>query len=166
MAELVVFYSLTGKSRRVAEWLATGLNAEIEEIVERRPRDLALRGAWRSSLNSLLRRRPPIKPMNHREAIFDRVILVCPIWGGRVAAPARTWLAEYGRGAKTLGLALQSSDGVSHSGVLSEFKAMIGRSAKPLLTVSEEDFGSNTAEQKVADFVRSITIEAAKFPVN
>ena len=166
MAELVVFYSLTGKSRQVAEWLAAGLDAEIEEIVEEHPRDFAYRGLWRSLLDSLFRRRPPIRPMNHREAIFDRVILVCPVWSGRMAGPARTWLADYGPATKNLGLALQCGDGVSLSGVLSEFETVVGHGARPLLAVSEHDFGDRVAERKVGDFVRSITIEAAKFPVN
>ena len=62
----------------MAEWLAAGLDAEIEEIVEQRPRDFAFRGIFRSGLDSLFRRRPPIEPMAHREAIYDRVILCLP----------------------------------------------------------------------------------------
>ena len=166
MADLIVFYSLTGKSRQVAEWLAAGLNAEIDEIVEQRARDFGFPGIFRSGLDSLLRRQPPIRPMTHREKIFDRVILACPVWGGRIAAPARTWLHRYGRGARSVGLALQSGNGVAHAGVIGEFEDVIGRSPKPLLTVSEYDFGNKVAEQKVADFVRSITIEAARFPVS
>ncbi len=164
MAELVVYYSLTGKSRQVAEWLAAGLKAEIEAIVERHPRDFAFRGIFRSGLDSLFRRRPAIEPMAHREGIFDRVILVCPVWGGRMAGPARTWLHQYGRGAKVIGLVLQSGDGVAQSDVLSEFRNVIGRSAKLMLAMSEYDFSNRVAERKVADFVRSITIEPAKFP--
>ncbi len=164
MAELVVFYSLTGKSRRVAEWLAAGLRAEMEEIVELRPRDFALRGIVRSGLDSLLFRRPPIRPMNHREEIFDRIILSCPVWGGRIAGPARTWLHRYGRRARSLGLALLSGDGVADPGVLDEFETLVGRGPRPLLTVSEYDFGNRVVEGKIAAFVRSITTEPAKFP--
>ena len=166
MAELVVFYSLTGKSRQVAEWLADGLHAEIEEIVEQRPRSLAFRGIFRSGLDTLFRRRPPIKPMSHREGIFDRVFLVCPVWGGRIAGPARSWLHRYGRRTKTLGLALQSGNGAAHAGVLGEFEEVIGTRPQPLFTVSEEDFGRRVAENRVAAFIRSIATEAARYPVN
>ena len=164
MAELVVFYSLTGKSRQVADWLAAGLNAEIEEIVEERPRAFAFRGIFRSGFDSLFRRRPPIKPMAHREEFYDRVILSCPVWSGRLAGPARTWLARYGPRVRFLGLALLSDDGIADPATIGEFEGLSGRSPKPLLTVSEYDFGDSTAERKVADFVRAITIEPAKFP--
>ena len=166
MAELVVFYSLTGKSREVAERLATALNAQIEEIVEERPRGFAFRGLFRSALETLLRLRPSIKAMHQREGIFDRVILVCPVWGGMVAAPARTWLHRYGRGAKSLGVVLLSGDGVARPGTLREFESIIGRRPKPLLTMSEYDFRDRAVERKVEAFVRSITTEAAKFPVS
>ena len=89
MAELVVFYSLTGKSRQVAEWLAAGLKADIDEIVEQRPRGMGFRGIFRSGLDSLFRLRPSIRPMAHREGIFDRIILACPGLGrphGRAGA--------------------------------------------------------------------------------
>lgn len=166
MAELVVFYSLTGKSRQVAEWLAAGLKADIAEIVEQRPRGMGFRGIFRSGLNSLFRLRPSIRPMAHCEGIFDRIILACPAWGGRMAGPARTWLYRHGRQARSLGLALQSGDGDAHPGVLSEFTEVTGHSPLPLLTMSEEDFGRRVAEQKVAQFVRSITSEAARYPQN
>lgn len=165
MAELVVFYSLTGKSRQVAEWLAAGLNADIEEIVEQRPRGFGFRGIFRSAFETLFRRCPPIRPMIHRQAIFDRVILAAPVWGGSLASPARSWLYRYGRSAKSLGLALQSGDGVDHARALNEFEGVIGCGPKPMLAVSEYDFRDRVAERKVAGFVRSITSEAARFPV-
>ncbi len=164
MAELVVFYSLTGKSRQVAEWLAAGLHAEIEEIVEQHPRDFAFAGIFRSGFDSLLRRQPPIEPMTRRQSDYDRVILVCPVWGGRLAGPARTWLARYGSGVRFLGLALMFGDGIADPAALGEFEDVTGRLPRPLLTVSEYDFGDHSVKGKVADFVRSITIEPAKFP--
>jgi hypothetical protein len=166
MSDLIVFYSLSGKSRQVAEWLAGGLKAEVDRIAEEQPRDFAFRGLIRSGIDSLLRRQPGIRPMRHREGIFDRVILACPVWGGRIAGPARTWLHKHGRAARALGLALQSGTGAAYGDVLKEFEDVVGRPPSPLLTVGEADFGNKIAEKKVADFVRSIAIEAARFPTS
>ena len=58
MSELVVFYSLSGKSRYVTERLAGVLKADLAEIVEVNPRYFAFSGFVRSALDSLLRRRP------------------------------------------------------------------------------------------------------------
>ena len=166
MAELVVFYSLTGKSRQMAEWLAAGLNAQIDEIVEEHPRNFGFSGMLRSAADTVLRLRPAIKPMNHREGVFDRVILATPVWGSQLASPARSWLYRYGRGARSLGLAVQSGDGTDHAGAVREFEHVIGYPPTPLLALSERDFRDAAAERKVTDFIRSIAIEAARFPVN
>ncbi len=164
MADLIVYYSLSGKSRQVAEWLAAGLDAQLDEIVEVHPRDFAFRGILRCGLDSILRRKPAIKPVKRREEIYNRIILACPVWGGRIAGPARTWLFDHGRRARALGLALQSGGGVAYGGVMREFESVIGQPPSPLLTVSESDFGNKVAEQKVADFARSIASVAAKAP--
>jgi len=164
LSDLVVFYSFSGKSRQVAEWLAAGVSAEIDEIVETDPRDFAFRGILRSGLDSFLRRRPAIRPMRQKASIYDRVILCCPVWGGRIAGPARTWLHDNGESARALGLVLQSGGGLAYRGVLTEFEDIVGRPPNPLFTVSETDFGNRVAERKVAEFARSITTEAARFP--
>jgi hypothetical protein len=164
LSDLVVFYSFSGKSRQVAEWLAASLSAEIDEIAEASPRDFTFRGILRSGLDSMLRRRPTIRPMREKVAVYDRVILCCPVWGGRLAAPARTWLHDHADAARALGLVLQSGTGQAYRGVLAEFEDIVGRPPNPLFTVSESDFGDRVAERKVADFARSITAEAARFP--
>ena len=105
MSDLVVFYSLSGKSRLVAEWLAAGLKADMAEIVEAAPRDFEARGIVKCLIDSYLRRKPAIRPMAKRAQSYDRVILACPVWAARIAGPARTWLHAEGRNAKVLGLA-------------------------------------------------------------
>jgi hypothetical protein len=166
MSDLVVFYSLSGKSRYVAERLAATLKANLAEIVEVNPRDFAFRGFIRCALDSLLRRRPAIKPMAQRAGAYDRVFLACPTWTGRIAGPARTWLAGEGRGAPVLGLALQSGGGVAYGGVIREFESITGRRPEPLLTMSETDFGNKAEDAKIDAFARSIAVAPARFPKN
>jgi hypothetical protein len=163
MSDLIVFYSLSGRSRQVAEWLAAGLNADMAEIVEMEPRDFETRGIFKSLFDSYLRRKPAIRPMAKAAGRYDRVILVSPVWAARIAGPARTWLNAEGRNAKVLGLALQSGEGLAYPKVLAEFEAAVGRKPDALLTVSEADHGNKVAEAKVAAFARGIVPTAAKF---
>jgi hypothetical protein len=166
MSDLVVFYSLSGRSRQVAEWLAAALKADIDEIVEVAPRDFEARGIVRSLIDSYLHRRPAIRPMGKPVAAYDRVILVTPTWAARLAGPARTWLHEEGARAKTLGLVLQSGAGAAYPKVLSEFAATVGRPPEPLLTVSEADHGNKVAEAKVVKFAATLMPKPAKFEKN
>jgi hypothetical protein len=166
VSDLIVFYSFSGKSRQVAEWLGAALRADLAEIVEERPRNYELGGFVKCGLDSFLRRRPAIKPMARRAAAYDRVILACPVWIGRVAGPARTWLRAEGPDAKVLGLALQSGGGVAYGAVLNEIEAVTGRKPDPLLILSEADFGNKIAGGKVEAFAKGIVPTPAKFAKN
>ncbi|KWT73284.1 MULTISPECIES: flavodoxin family protein [unclassified Variovorax] len=90
---LVVVYSRTGTSRRLAEQLCSRLGWQLAEIVEERPRSGIL-GVFRCVLDSLLRRRPAIRYDGPFPKNFDVVVLVSPIWLGRLAAPMRSFVTR------------------------------------------------------------------------
>ncbi|VTU30961.1 hypothetical protein H6CHR_03504 [Variovorax sp. PBL-H6] len=90
---LVVVYSHTGTSRRLSEQLCSQLGWQLAEIVEERPRRGIL-GIWRCVLDSLLRRRPAIHYDGPFPRNFDAVVLVSPIWLGRLAGPMRSFIAR------------------------------------------------------------------------
>lgn len=85
---LVVTYSYTGTSRRLAQLLCGLQSWPMGEISDARPRD-----TWRCVLDSLLRRRPPISYSGPAPADFDLVVLVAPIWLYRLASPMRSFVA-------------------------------------------------------------------------
>jgi menaquinone-dependent protoporphyrinogen IX oxidase len=85
MKTLVVYYSKEGSNLFLAERIAKRLNADIEEI---RPRvnsfPLFLMGIHFG-----------IKPLKHRVADYDRIILCGPIWVGRFIGPLRGFVNRY-----------------------------------------------------------------------
>lgn len=88
---LVVVYSYTGTSRKVADLLCSQQGWPLAEIVETRPRAGAL-GSLRCLLDSVFRRHPPIRYDGPRTKDFDAVVLVSPIWGQRLAGPMRSFV--------------------------------------------------------------------------
>jgi flavodoxin len=97
---LVVYYSLSGNTRKVAKAVADRMGAELEAIVELRPRTGPFVRFW-CAFDSIFRRMPPIAPAKRDVRDYDIVILGSPVWAGDMAAPMRTFLArEKGRIAK------------------------------------------------------------------
>lgn len=90
---LVVVYSYTGTSRRLAQLLCSQLDWPLGEIRETRRRAGAA-GTLRCVADSLLRRRPLIRYEGPDPRDFGAVVLVSPIWAYRLAAPMRSFVAD------------------------------------------------------------------------
>jgi len=87
---LIVVYSWTGTSHRLAQAMASSLQWSLAEVRDAKPG----RTPWRCIADSLLRRRPAIRYDGLDPRGFDAVVLVSPIWNGRLAGPMRSFVAE------------------------------------------------------------------------
>ncbi len=90
---LVVVYSYTGTSRRVAELLRSQQGWPLADITDVVPRTGRFAGL-RCVLDSLLRRRPAIEYQGPFLKDFDTIVLVSPIWARRLAGPMRSFVAR------------------------------------------------------------------------
>lgn len=91
---LVVVYSYTGSSRRLAQLMCIQQGWSMAEITEPRPRTGGAWGNWRCLLDAFFRRRPAIRYDGPRPMDFDAVVLVSPIWMMRLAGPMRSFVAK------------------------------------------------------------------------
>jgi flavodoxin len=91
---LVVSYSLSGRTRRVAAELARACDADFEAIADARERH----GTWgylRSALEALLQMAPSIRDARYPPGRYALVVIGTPVWAGRIASPVRTWLQRH-----------------------------------------------------------------------
>jgi len=94
MKALVIYYSRTGTTRKVAEMIAKELKADILEIVSTQNRDGIL-ALMRSGFEAFSKRLPPIKDIKADFSKYDRILLGTPVWVGTMASPVRTFLTRY-----------------------------------------------------------------------
>ena len=88
---LVVFYSRSGTTRRVAQALAEAPKCDLEEITEPKPRAGFL-GYLRSLLEAR-RKRPSIIASNkHDVSSYDLVVIGTPVWAWSLSSPVRAYL--------------------------------------------------------------------------
>ncbi len=88
---LVISYSNTGASRRLAQMLCNQQGWPMAEISEVKPR-CGLSGQLSCLLDSWLRRRPSIFYTGPPPNEYDAVVLVAPVWAWRLAGPVRSFL--------------------------------------------------------------------------
>lgn len=96
---LVVFFSMGGHTRKLAEEIRVASGADLEEIVEIHPR-CGIWGMLRALWDASWRRRTPIHPVRHDPAVYELLILGGPIWAKHLAAPVRTFAEQYCQRAK------------------------------------------------------------------
>lgn len=90
---LVVCYSYTGVSHRLAQLLCAQQGWPLGQVLERTPRGGAS-GTLRCVLDSLFHRWPRIRYHGPDPADFHTVVLVAPIWIYQLAGPMRSFVAH------------------------------------------------------------------------
>jgi len=91
---LVVFFSRSGTTRRLAEHIARATHADVEEIREPRSRRGIL-GWLRSGYEGTYRRSAKILPLRRNPQDYDLVYVGSPTWNGSLASPVRGFLEHH-----------------------------------------------------------------------
>jgi len=93
MKSLVVFYSRSGHTKKVAESISAGLGAEIEEIIDTKKRSGPI-GFMVSGKDAVQKKLTKLRESSKDPGDYDIVIIGTPIWVGAMSAPIRTYLTE------------------------------------------------------------------------
>lgn len=88
---LVVYYSWTGATAKVAKAVAAALSADLEEIKDLKPRRGLLAFFW-AGMEATRKMIPAIQPSVRDAAAYDLVVLGFPVWAHDIASPMRAYL--------------------------------------------------------------------------
>ena len=91
---LVVYFSRTGYTRRVADEIAHAVGADCEAIKESSSRTGFL-GYWRSAREALRQSAVEIEPALANPRDYALVVLGTPDWAGNMSSPIRAYIARH-----------------------------------------------------------------------
>lgn len=134
---LVVFFSRTGTTRRLAESIARALDADLEELTEARSR----RGVWgwlRSGYEGTYRRSAETLPLKHELARYDLVFLGSPTWNRSLSSPVRGFLERERTALKHVAL-FATCQGRGADMVLEQMAALLSTPPLARLAMLESD---------------------------
>jgi flavodoxin len=92
MKALVVYYSKSGNTRRVAEEIGKALGGETESLVEVGAKRDGVLGFLFAGRDGMRRRPSKIEPAKKRPADFDLVFVGSPVWGWNLVPAVRSYL--------------------------------------------------------------------------
>lgn len=95
MKSLVVYYSRTGRTRKVAEALARLLAADLDELHDTRRRS-GLLGGLAGGRDAWLARETGLAPLKYDPAGHDLVVLAGPVWAFNICPALRAYARLHG----------------------------------------------------------------------
>ena len=153
MKTLVIYYSLSGNTQKVAEAIATAFKADINRLEDRQSRT-GLLGMLLTIYQVLFSRPGKIRFAGTDPFEYDLVILGAPVWIMNLAPPMRSYiLKEKDRFNEVAFFCTEGSSGASNA-----FKAMESLSAKKsvaTLEITEGDIKSGQYHEKTHTFANS-----------
>ncbi len=151
---LVVYYSRTGYTLRVAEKMAAALGADLERIEDAASRRGVL-GYLRCAREALRKRAAVIRPPAFDPAAYDLVVVGGPVWAGNVASPVRAYLqASKGHIAHFACFCTQGGSG--GPGVLAAMAALTGLAAEATLVLSDKEIAKGFDGEPLRTFVERL----------
>jgi len=104
---LVVYYSKTGHTRKIAQDIAQQMKADLEEINDQKKRT-GLLGFIFGGRDALTKKETRISEMKKNPAEYDLVILGSPLWAGNITPAVRTYINQYGDSIRSTAFFLSS----------------------------------------------------------
>ena len=151
---LVVYYSRTGTTRKVAEALAATLRCDSEEIVEAGSRSGML-GYLRCVLEA--RRQVParIAAAARDPSNYDLIIIGTPVWAWSVSSPARAYLLANKARLPAVAF-LCTLGGAGSERAFGQMQELAGKPPVGCLSVTALDVASAAYQPRLAMFAETL----------
>ncbi len=149
---LVLYYSRTGTSAKVAQSLAKALDATVEQISCEKYRGVL--GYVRAAYDSLKRRLPVIElPDDYAPDDYDCLVIGGPIWTSYPAAPLRAFLDDNQRLPQKMALFLTYGGHSPPEKALKDIEVLLGSQLEEHVFVREKDVDAGSSPEGMADFI-------------
>jgi flavodoxin len=154
MNGLIVYFSRTGRTRKVAEAIQALTGFDMDEIKEAKGRGGPI-GWLKSGMESTRRMLPPIEALQHDQASYDLVVIGTPIWAANMSSPVRAYVTEHVPDIKKAAL-FCTGDGDNPEKAFAPITELLGKEPIATMGLIGEERGSETATQRIEVFVADL----------
>ncbi len=155
MKTLIVYYSRTGMTKKVALKLAEELGADIEELIDRNKRAGAV-GYLMSGRDAMQKKLATIESLRYNPVEYDLVLIGTPTWAHAMSCAVRTYLSDHKGEIKQIAFfATHASDGgekaVKQMAELSELEV------KAELVLTSKEAAQDNYQEKLEEFITKLS---------
>jgi flavodoxin len=154
MKTLIVFYSRSGNTKKVAETLSNSLECDLEEIVDTQKRSGVI-GFLNSGYQANRRKLAVIQDIKNDPAQYDLLIIGTPVWSSNMSTPIRTYLHQnQGKFNRVAFFCTESSSGDEKT--FKEMEELCGKSPISTLVLKVKRMDPEICQQNINQFVAEI----------
>lgn len=157
MKTLIVYYSRTGLTKKVAISISKKIDAELDGIIDKKDRSGAI--GYMTAGKDAMKNNPTDIIYEKDPKYYDVIIIGGPVWAWTVTPAIRTYLDKNAKILKDKRIAFFATQGSSGAeGKFKEMERLLG--TKPLSTfvVNGKDFRHNDYEKGIDDFIAPLKI--------
>ncbi|MDD5112173.1 MAG: flavodoxin [Candidatus Altiarchaeota archaeon] len=157
MKTLIVYYSLTGNNRKIAELLAKELSADIEEVKTVETLDLknGLSMA-KLALGAWLGKTPVIREASHKPSEYELLILGAPVWAGKLSSPMKAYMLENSATFPEKTALYVCCGGPKGDAAVDEMKKYSGKTPAATIVIREEKVKTGSYEANALEFASQL----------
>jgi flavodoxin len=154
MRVLVVFFSRSGYTRKIAEEIAARCGADLEAIEDVRTR-AGLFGYLRSGREAYKKLPVEIRAPVRNPSDYDLVILGTPVWAGNVSSPMRAYLTAHGGELKRVAV-FCTQGGSGAEKVINDMGGLCGRKPVTSLAINDREIKRNNYAESLECFFETL----------
>ena len=155
MKTLVVYYSRTGFTKKLALALAAKLQAETEELVDNTSRK-GIMGWLKGGRDAVKKFMTVISPAQKDPAQYDLVVLGSPVWAGTMAPALRTYLTQQKSKIKKSAF-FCTMGGSGDQSLFAHVAEILGQKPAAMLTIRTKQVAANEFAAELDKFVEQVT---------
>ena len=112
---LVIYYSFTGNSKKVAEYVKEKLNADILELEPKEPFSNDYDEVVRQWQNNDIKKDVEIKKIDEDLSKYNKIVLITSVWWYGITPVMKRFLKDYDLSGKDIIVASSNAGWVGHS---------------------------------------------------
>jgi len=155
MESLVVYYSRTGTTRKIAKTITEVLRADIEELVDTQDRK-GLWGWFIGGKDAFLKIPTKIRKPEKNPAAYDLVVIGTPIWAMNVPPAIRTYLSQNAGKFKRVAFFCTTS-GTSAKGIFEAMQNLCKKTPLAELEINKGEEITGVSVHKIINFIEDMT---------
>jgi flavodoxin len=155
MKTLVVYYSRTGHTEKLAKEIAARCGADLERILDDGDDRAGPWGYLRSSWQAFSGSRPGIRRATRPPAEYDLVVIGTPVWNWGLSAPVRTYVMRHAAQFKRVAF-FCTEGGSGERRAFAELERLCGQAPLATIAVKEGELAPPRHAQPLRRFLADV----------